>query len=218
MKISSIARPLREGELPYRVAAATTIAVGDEGRGAHGSADADGPRSGHTTSVPFSDRAPSCSTATRSMPMPMIRGLKPTAIIVAAATRQSCPFLNHPAGPLALPSMATAFGVRGLDPALTFGGSSAVRKTMVKRMATNAQPAFDASLPLNAIRDESKSGIKPPHSKASRHSHAAFANQQPSWRVAPATTVAVGEERTHGPRPFANEPRSGATTASTQIQ
>ena len=129
-----------------RVAAATTIAVGDEEREpqdsrrqTHGSADADGPRSGQTTSVPFPTRAPSCSTAARSMPMPMIRGLNPTAIIVAAATRQSCPFPNHPAGPLALPSMATAFGVRGLDTAFTFGGSCSVSESKVKRLATNAR-------------------------------------------------------------------------------
>ncbi len=81
--------------LPCRVAAATTIAVGDEEREpqgsrrqTHGSSVADGPRSGQTTSVPFPNRAPSCSTATRSMSMPMIRGLKPTATFVAAATRQ----------------------------------------------------------------------------------------------------------------------------------
>ena len=142
--------------LPCRVAAATTIAVGDEERGAHGSADADGPRSGQTTSVPFSDRAPSCSTATRSMLMPMIRGLTPTAIIVAAATRQSCPFPNHPAGPLALPSVATAFGVRGLDPALAFGGIGAVSSAMVKRGS-----ACDIFSKLDAQSRGRKSGVKP---------------------------------------------------------
>ena len=98
---------------------------------------------------------------------------KPTAIIVAAATRQSCPFPNHPAGPLALPGVATAFGVRGLDPALTFGGSSAARRTMVKRGS-----ACHAPSPLDANPDESKSGVKPPHSKASRQSHDDLENAQ----------------------------------------
>ena len=108
----------------------------------------------------------------------MVCGLKPTAIIVAVATRQSGPFPNDPLGPLALPSGATAFGVRGLDPAFTFGGSRIARRTMVKRVATNARPACDDLSPLDANPEESRSGVKPPHSKASRHSHDDLENAQ----------------------------------------
>ena len=67
-------------------------------------------------------------------------------------------------GPL---SVATAFGVRELDPALTFGGSSVERRTIVERLH-----ASHLSSTLGAHSREKKSGVKPPHSKASRHSHA----------------------------------------------
>ena len=57
------------------------------------------------------------------------------------------------------------FGVRGLDPALTFGGTRAVSRTMVTRMDASHIDSTD-----DAQSRERKSGVKPPHSKASRHS------------------------------------------------
>ena len=67
-------------------------------------------------------------------------------------------------------SVPLGFGVRGLDPALTFGGTPAVSRTMATRMATPDRPACDNLSTLRANPDERKSGVKPPHSKASRHS------------------------------------------------
>ncbi len=65
-------------------------------------------------------------------------------------------------------SVPRGFGVRGLDPAFTFGGRSFLRWTMAKR--DWASHIFSK---LDAQTRGKKSGVKPPHSKASRHSHAA---------------------------------------------
>jgi hypothetical protein len=70
-------------------------------------------------------------------------------------------------------SVALAFGVRGLDPAFTFGGSSAVGSLTVTRSVTLVYPVCDGNSTFGANSDERKSGVKPPHSKASRHSHVA---------------------------------------------
>ena len=66
-------------------------------------------------------------------------------------------------------TIALKLAPMGLDPALTFGGTSVVSKATVKRIdAFHISPKFDAQT------RERKSGVKPPHSKASRHSHAAL--------------------------------------------
>ena len=69
--------------------------------------------------------------------------------------------------------VARAFGVRGLDPALTFGGTSAGGRKTVRRIAAYIQPACQDRSWLNALSDERKSWVKPQHSKASRHSRGA---------------------------------------------
>ncbi len=53
-------------------------------------------------------------------------------------------------------SLATAFGVRGLDPALAFGGTSVVSRATVRRCF-----ACDIRSPLDAQSRERKSGVKP---------------------------------------------------------
>jgi hypothetical protein len=63
----------------------------------------------------------------------------------------------------AFPSMAPAFGVRGLDPALAFGGTRAVSRTKFERCIRPS--CYDLST-LYINRRERKSGVKPPHSKA----------------------------------------------------
>ena len=68
-----------------------------------------------------------------------------------------------------LPNVPLGFGVRGLDPALTFGGYSAVSRREVRRCL-----ACHIFSQLDANPDGRKSGVKPPHSKASRHSEICF--------------------------------------------
>ena len=71
-------------------------------------------------------------------------------------------------------SVPLGFGVRGLDPALTFGGCSVSSRTMLKRMATKVYSALDILSMRDVLSRERKSWVKPQHSKASRHSHAAL--------------------------------------------
>ena len=66
-------------------------------------------------------------------------------------------------------NLAPAFGVRGLDPALTFGGSGFLSLAILQRSSTRVRPACD-DLPTPDVQTLGrKSGVKPPHSKASRH-------------------------------------------------
>ena len=69
--------------------------------------------------------------------------------------------------------LALAFGVRGLDPAFTFGAISVLSRAAVKRAVMSIRPACDGRSTRDILSQERKSGVKPPHSKASRHSLAA---------------------------------------------
>ena len=112
------------------------------------------------------------------------------------------------------PSVARAFGVRGLDPALTFGG---VIVELRKIVTAHGGLAGHTTRSAEVFPSESKSGVKPPHcafslqyfrgtifgSKASRHSRATVAKTDAATCfVAAATTIAVGEARAHGSAPM----------------
>ena len=69
----------------------------------------------------------------------------------------------------AAPDVARAFGLRGLDPALALR-TAGVRRTLdVERMS-----ARERCKTFHAPCRKRKSGVKPPQSKASRHSHDAM--------------------------------------------
>ena len=66
-------------------------------------------------------------------------------------------------------SVPLGFGVRGLDPALTFGGSGFLSLAILRRSSARFRPACD-DLPTPDVQTLGrKSGVKPPQSKASRH-------------------------------------------------
>ena len=72
--------------------------------------------------------------------------------------------------------------------------------TISRRRLTDVRPACDVLQHSNIHRADSQSGVKPPHSKASRHSDDVLemaVSQKPSGlpcRLAAATTIAVGDE------------------------
>ena len=63
-------------------------------------------------------------------------------------------------------SVPTGFGVRGLDPALTSTGKNSEPP---KNVTGKTDPAPENQTTTDANSAESKSGVEPPHSKASRH-------------------------------------------------
>ncbi len=81
--------------------------------------------------------------------------------------------------------VAPAFGVRRLDGALAFLGErprALSNRSEDERRASGSARAtprtsfamVEVGSTLHAARAESQSGVKPPHSKASRHSYAAL--------------------------------------------
>ena len=84
-----------------------------------------------------------------------------------------------------LPNVPLGFGVRGLDPALTFGGCNAASRSIILRTTARVRPAYWVCSTLDADSRERKSGVKPPHSKASRHSHVDLAGiSKEEWEAA----------------------------------
>ncbi len=74
-------------------------------------------------------------------------------------------------------NVARAFGVRRLDAAFTFGRSDVRVQPTVKRVDSSLVFACDTFPTLHNFSDARKSGVKPPHSKASRHSQVASFRQ-----------------------------------------
>jgi hypothetical protein len=72
--------------------------------------------------------------------------------------------------------VALAFGVLGLDPAFPFMKEDIARRKDGTGRTDVGLPALYHRSTQDAASAESQSWVKPQHSKASRHSHAAFAN------------------------------------------
>ncbi len=67
-------------------------------------------------------------------------------------------------------SVAPAFGVRRLDAALAFGAAVAEHRFSVACDSASDVYAREVATSSFTFRSAKKSGVKPPHSKASRHS------------------------------------------------
>ena len=138
--------------------------AGPSSPSAHPSSPSAGPSS--PSAGPASPSAgPSSPSASLSSPSAGLSSPSAGPASPSAVPAPNRPPLMNSVKPEGLSSLPLGFGVRGLDPALTFGGASALSKTMVKRTS-----ASDSLPTLDALSRERKSGVKPPHSKASRHS------------------------------------------------
>ena len=71
-------------------------------------------------------------------------------------------------------SVARAFGLRRLDAAFPFAAGQPLKVTADPSMSRSDSSPLDAFRSLIVRPPQSQSGVKPPQSKASRHSRAGF--------------------------------------------